>query len=204
MRHEIFDRHGRRVERDGLIEDGDTLKVPMQFRDGLSPVQQAIAADADVRRSRARLVDAFGSSEYVGHRPGPVYTSDASAYSEVERAHQEMIKDHAEAWRDDNNRQQEFLFTPAGRHNATGFGSKEFAGAHEGDVCTVSGPEYPADFGSRGHLRRIGNKLVCVPDKPRSRDAMPTGPIHDAVEGQRIKDEAYREMLRARAEAWRR
>jgi hypothetical protein len=195
MQQIVIDRHGNRVVREHGLEDGDTLRVSMTMRDSLSPLQQAIAADAD--RRRARLVDAFGSSEYVGHRPGPVYSSDASAYSEVERAHQEMVRDHAEAWHDDR-----FTFEPVAKE--TGFGSKWFAGAHEGDVCTVSGPEYPADFGSPGHLRRIGNKLVCVPDKPRSRDAMPTGPIHDAVEGQRIKDEAYREMLRARAEAWRR
>ena len=41
----------------------------------------------------------------------------------------------------------------------------QFTAARAGDLCTVSGPEYPLDYGSPGHLRQINGKLVCVPDR---------------------------------------
>jgi hypothetical protein len=184
---QVFDRHGRRVERDGVLEDGDRLRVPVFMRDALSPLQRAVAEDGERRRDRARVHDGTGDSRFVGHKPGPVYSADAHAYDAKEQARREAINDAKNAWRD----------------SPTGFGSKEFVGAREGDVCTVAGPEYPEDFGSPGHLRRRGNKLVCVPDKPRSRDAMPTGPVYDAAAGARIKQEAYDAMCFDMANAWR-
>jgi hypothetical protein len=39
-----------------------------------------------------------------------------------------------------------------------------------GQVCTVQGADYPLDYGAPGHIKRVGGKIVCVPDAPRSRD----------------------------------
>ena len=38
----------------------------------------------------------------------------------------------------------------------------------------------------------------------RSQDSAPAGPVYDAVEGQRIKDEAYRAMVNELTTAWQR
>jgi hypothetical protein len=76
--------------------------------------------------------------------------------------------------------------------------SGEFRGAQEGDVCTVR--EGGVDEGSPGHLRMVGGKLTCVPDK-RSQDAVPrTMSVADA---QRIRDQAYEESVRREENEWR-
>ena len=38
----------------------------------------------------------------------------------------------------------------------------------------------------------------------RSQDSAPAGPVYDAVEGQRVKDEAYRAMVNEMTTAWQR
>jgi hypothetical protein len=191
MQQIVIDRYGNRVVREHGLEDGDTLRVSMTMRDSLSPVQRAIAEDAD--RRRARLHDGTGNSQFVGNKPGFVFAADAD-YGATERARQDMIKDHEQAW----SRDDRFTFEPVEKE--TGFGSKWFAGAREGDPCTVQGAEYQSEFGSPGHLKRINGRLVCVPDRRARADA---APVTDAAEGQRVKQEAYDAMCRDKANAWR-
>jgi hypothetical protein len=82
-KHEIRDRHGRRIERDddSILRDGERLVVPLMMRDGMTPLQAAIAEDAHRRRTltenkeinaaladhkiKARLAD-LGSAPLVG------------------------------------------------------------------------------------------------------------------------------------------
>ena len=61
-----------------------------------------------------------------------------------------------------------------------------------GDVCTVreGASLYGWREGSPGHLQMVGGKLVCAPDKQQ--DSAPT-----------TRDEAWEQLQRERAEAWR-
>jgi hypothetical protein len=68
-------------------------------------------------------------------------------------------------------------------------------GQRAGDLCTVrhGGGRYGAE-GSPGHLKMIGNELVCVADDRRSEDALP------------VRDErelAYRDYQSRIENAWR-
>jgi hypothetical protein len=58
--YEIRDRHGRLVEHgdDKPLRDGERLKVPLMFRDHMTPLQRAVAEDAARRRIVQR--DPFG------------------------------------------------------------------------------------------------------------------------------------------------
>lgn len=72
--HEIIDRHGKRVHRDGVLQDGDRMVTRMTMMDGADPALAALA-------SAAALADAIKRNEQFdarGHRPG-FGTQDASA-----------------------------------------------------------------------------------------------------------------------------
>jgi hypothetical protein len=87
-----------------------------------------------------------GSSDGAGlHRPGPRYIADAAMRDAKQQALDEYQRDVENAWRAD---------------------AKETWG-EVGDICTVR--EGGTDEGSPGHLRRVGNRLVCVPDRPTRR-----------------------------------
>jgi hypothetical protein len=63
---EVIDRNGKRVRRDGVLQDGDTLRVPLRLVDGADPALTALAAAAS-------LADAVKRNEQFdarGHRPG--------------------------------------------------------------------------------------------------------------------------------------
>lgn len=69
-RHEKFDRHGRPVvDDDDVLRDGETLRVPLLMRDGLSPLQRAVAEDKAA--CGVTVVDGLGRP--AGHRPGACY-----------------------------------------------------------------------------------------------------------------------------------
>lgn len=63
----------------GVLKDGRTLGVGMQFMDAMSPLQRAIAANSTMRKVRdaitnnAQVVDAFGDSGLALSKPGPRY-----------------------------------------------------------------------------------------------------------------------------------
>jgi hypothetical protein len=138
-------------------------------------------ADAVQRAIAARplVTDADGGTAGL-HRPGPRYVADAALRDAKQQALDEYQRDVENAWRGD---------------------AKETWG-EPGDQCTVR--EGGRDEGSPGHLRRVGNRLVCVPDKPTRRAS--DGLTLDALESQhraRMADE-YAAYDRALSESWRR
>ena len=172
--YEVFDRYGRRVDRDGSeqLRDGDRLRVPLHMRDGVSSMQRSVMADKAARR--------FGLADGSSlHRNGPRYCIDEAARARVEQARAEWIAEMCDAWR-----------TPA-------VDAGEFRGAREGDQCTVR--EGGHDEGSPGHLRMVNGRLTCAPDR-RRQDAVPRTMTMD--EAQRIKDEAWLESVKDLESAW--
>lgn len=75
--HEVIDRNGRRVRRNGVLEDGDSMVVKMTMMDGANP---ALAAGAAL----AAAVKRNEQFDARGHRPG-FGTQDASADSGTAR-----------------------------------------------------------------------------------------------------------------------
>jgi hypothetical protein len=72
--HEVHDRDGKRVRRDGVLQDGDRMVVKMNMMDGADPALAALA-------SAAALADAVKRNEAFdarGHRPGYGTHSTAS------------------------------------------------------------------------------------------------------------------------------
>jgi hypothetical protein len=180
--YEVRDRQGRVVERDGdgVLRDGETLRVPMQFRDGMSELQRAVAEDADANAPMT-VCDGWGRSDPVSLGiPGPRFlragrnTADharlVTADAERQRAYAEMVDSMANAWKD----------APPDAPP----GSYPYSAAKEGAACTIDGRP--------GTLVKEGNFLVC---RPVARaDGAPT---RDSV------DEAWRQMAAEQREAWR-
>jgi hypothetical protein len=68
--YEIVDRDGRIVDDDDdVLRDGQTLRVPLMMRDGMSPLQRPVAEDKAARG--VTVVDGLGRP--AGHRPGACY-----------------------------------------------------------------------------------------------------------------------------------
>ena len=78
---EVTDKYGKRVTRaNGVLQDGDVLRVPMRLMDARDPGLAAAAALADaVRRN-----EAFDAAR--GHRPGFVMPQAQDAYAAGEAA----------------------------------------------------------------------------------------------------------------------
>ena len=93
---------------DGVLLPGQTLRVPMMFRDSMSEIQKSVA-DAKMARERFGLNDALDL-----HKPGQRFCTDAAARTHVEEVYQDEKRKLQDAWR-----------TPVAR------------GQQEGDVCTV-------------------------------------------------------------------
>ena len=102
-----YKRNGREVgadealDEDGILRDGFSVMVPMTMRDGsLTPLQRSIAQNA-------RLHDGHGNYAVVGHRPGYVFSTDASLNDAKERAYAAYdveLRDaykHPQGWRGD-------------------------------------------------------------------------------------------------------
>jgi hypothetical protein len=69
------------LDEDGILRDGFSVMVPMTMRDGsLTPLQRSIAQNA-------RLHNGHGNYAVVGHRPGYVFSTDASLNDAKERAY---------------------------------------------------------------------------------------------------------------------
>src|SRR5262249_41995039 len=67
-------------------------------------------------------------------------------------------------------------------------------GPKEGDACMT-------DDKQPGHWVREGGALVCRPTQ-RS-DAAPAGPVYDRAAGERLKQQAWQQMVDEQREAWR-
>ncbi len=78
--HEVIDRNGKRVRRDGILEDGDRMVVKMSMMDAANPALVAAAALADsVRRNE--------EFDARGHRPGFVLDRPSDADAAREQYH---------------------------------------------------------------------------------------------------------------------
>jgi hypothetical protein len=159
----------------GVLRDGRSVRVSMQMRD---------AAMADSQRDAARRFD----DRLALHRPGPRYSTDQAGIDAKAKAYADSVVELTTAWQR----------KPVADAD-TGFGSGEFQGAMEGDVCTVR--EGGVDEGSPGHLRMVSGKLTCVPD--RSQDSAPPRTMTpDAAKA--ILDAAWRASVEEDENAWRR
>jgi hypothetical protein len=96
--YEIIDtRTGRPIEDDDdpVLRDGQTLRVPLHMRDGMSEMQRSVA-DAKAARDAANK---FGLSDAADlARPGPRY-ADATARAHVEEVYQDEKRKLQDAWR---------------------------------------------------------------------------------------------------------
>jgi hypothetical protein len=108
---EIDERHA--VDRSGALRDGVVLHVPLQMRDGLSPVQLSVR-DAAARDARAQAYATYDQEIQQAYKHG-------------------SMRDTPTPWAETD---------PRGRSTeATGFGSNGPRGQSEGDVCTINGVE---------------------------------------------------------------
>ena len=109
-RHEKLDRHGRPVvDDDDVLRDGQTMRVPLQFRDSMTELQRAIVEDAAARR--VTVVDGLGRP--AGHRPGACYlrtvphTVDHAVAVTREHlrveAYADSIRELCDAWKGNTN-----------------------------------------------------------------------------------------------------
>ena len=92
--HEIIDRHGKRVHRDGVLQDGDRMVTRMTMMDGADPALAALASAAALADSVKRI-EQFDAR---GHRPGFV-SRDAATSTTIEKALDDRDKRLSDAWK---------------------------------------------------------------------------------------------------------
>src|SRR5262249_59609697 len=95
-----------------------------------------------------------------------------------EEAWLEMCDDLANAWKRKP--------PPSDAAANGGYGSGEFRGQRAGDACMTDDKE-------PGHLVAENGRLVCRADKRQ--DASPPPRTMSVADAQRVKDEAWREMV---------
>jgi hypothetical protein len=156
----------------GLLRDGKKYRVSLMAMDSAS-----IAA-------RAQLTDAERLS-LDSCKPGYRYATDSAAARAAKQrardAYRQVCDDLENSWRNPDPDGQLGIST-------------------EGDQCTVRQGGY--DEGSPGHLRRIGNNLICVPDDydPDDND---NGFNSDRRSVRDAKERAYEQYERELRDAWR-
>lgn len=87
---EVTDKYGKRVRRDGVLQDGDRMTVPMRMMDAANPALAAAAALADTVRRNEQF-------DARGHRPGFVGGSDV--YDAADKAREARDAGVRDAWR---------------------------------------------------------------------------------------------------------
>jgi hypothetical protein len=81
--HEVFDRNGKRVTRNGVLQEGDRMVVKMNMMDGADPALSALL-------TAAALADSVRRNEQFdarGHRPGYVIDRPADADTARDQYH---------------------------------------------------------------------------------------------------------------------
>ncbi len=134
-------------------DDANPYDARGVLKDGRSvrvPTAMRDSMRTDIAR-HAAVLDA-PMFDAASRRPGFRFTADASMLDATERAYSDYENAQTNTWR-----------------------GADAEGGVEGALCTVKNSEYPEAFGSRGHLVRVGNKLVCTPDRrdDARRDALP-------------------------------
>jgi hypothetical protein len=159
-------------DKNGLLKDQHTARVPLMLRD--SAPQWQDSADRYFDRKGVKVRDGANGVQGL-HRPG--FRLDATVSTdEREAAYRAYDTAIGAAYK---------------QHDASGVQR----GGQVGDVCMVSGPEYPLDHGSPGHLQMRGGQLVCVPDAPRAKASSRDHGL--------TMDAAYQNYDRDLANAWR-
>jgi hypothetical protein len=108
--YEKLDRHGNVVaDDDGILRDGERIRVPMLMRDGLTELQRSVADDKAARG--VTVVD--GLDRPAGHRPGACYlrtvphTVDHALAVTREHlrleAYADSIRELCDAWKGNTN-----------------------------------------------------------------------------------------------------
>ena len=166
----------------GLLKDKRSVRVPMMMRDsadGLTDLQRSVRDEF----APAQVVDAFGDAGAGLHRPGSRYL--VAGAGTIDHAKQ-LMADHV---RREARDQYIAELQDAWKGNNT---DREVARIHNtGDARTDAYLDQKYDLENSWHGKR-------------SQDSAPAGPVHDAVEGQRVKDAAYAEMVNELVTAWQR
>jgi hypothetical protein len=176
-------------DRNGVLKDGRSVRVPTHLRDGRSVVSVGNNSLTDAQRV------ALSSC-----RPGYRFVADATTRNErkawADDAYAEVEHRNANAWRNPSKG-----LGARGQNNDSNGNGRFGSQGNEGDSCTVRGEQYPDYFGAPGTLQRRGGKMVCVPNDADEDDA-------DEVFGDRDtlsdRDLAYRDYARELRGAWRR
>jgi hypothetical protein len=141
--------------------------------DDSSPFDRhGVLKDGHTARNSMMMRDARVTDASL-HRPGYRVTNDTAVRDARQRLYDQYDLEKSREWQD----------------------AGSVTGQRAGDLCTVrhGGGRYGAE-GSPGHLKMIGNELVCVVDDRRSEDALP------------VRDErelAYRDYQSRIENAWR-
>ena len=166
-------RTGREIDDDDdVLRDGQRIVVPLNMRDSMSPMQRAVAEDKAARG--VTVVDGLGRP--AGHRPGACYLRTVP-----------HTVDHAVAVTQEHLRRKLTLiqfasFVMRGRATPTTARLRVFT------IPAIPSP-------TLGSTRNMILKIPGTTAVASAADSAPAGPVYDAVEGQRVKDEAYRAMV---------
>ena len=173
------------LDENGLLKDGRSVRISMMMRDsadGLTDLQRSVLDHF----APARVVDAFGDAGAGLHRPGSRYL--VAGAGTIDHAKQVMA-DHV---RREARDQYIAELQDAWKGNNT---DREVARIHNtGDARTDAYLDQKYDLENSWHHG----------SGKRSQDSAPRGPVYDAVEGQRVKDAAYAEMVNELVTAWQR
>ncbi|MCA1457756.1 hypothetical protein I6F35_32005 [Bradyrhizobium sp. BRP22] len=90
---EVIDKHGRRVRRDSILEDGDRLSVRVSMMDSAHPGLQSATAVTQALR-RAEQFDA----SLAGHKPG-FRVADAAVTVTAEHLREQRDAAMSNRWR---------------------------------------------------------------------------------------------------------
>jgi len=170
------------LDENGLLKDGRIVRIPMMMRDSADGVTDLVR-DAT---APLRVVDAFGNSGLALSRPGARYLTAGTRTPDHAAL---VMRDHL---RREARDQYVAALQDAWKGNNT---DREVARIHNtGDARTDAYLDQKYDLENSWHHG----------SGKRSQDSAPRGPVYDAVEGQRVKDAAYAEMVNELVTAWQR
>jgi hypothetical protein len=166
-----------------ILKDGERIHFSMMTMDS----EVLPARDALSDSSPMMVVDAFGNSGLALNKPGSRYLTAGK-----------HTPDHAALVMRDHERRQardEYVQQLCDAWKGTATSGREVARMHNtGDARTDAYLDQKYDLENSWHHG----------SGKRSQDSASVGLVYDAVEGQRVKDEAYRAMVNELTTAWQR
>jgi hypothetical protein len=147
-----------------VLKDGGRVRISMAMRDSMlredrrssgrkrkyDPQGREQGSEEWEEETDDAMLLHDGRGGRPGHRPGFAITSDAAVRSAKLRAYRDYDADLTSAWRHPTA-------------DGEGYDPEDI-----GEPCTCKGEDFPADFGSPGTIRRVGSRIICVPNKRRS------------------------------------